>query len=221
MHKLYLFHILGRRAGPLLFPGPKDKWLSSGRQSPAGLPPPGQLPTGALCHGPVGSPSCCAQRAGTNTVWHTGTSARAWGTAGCLSPSPCAASPGYHQLGTAQLSGNRPRSQDSPFCVSFVEQTSVEIWKLSRADTVKPDAPPPTRNEDPERSLGSGRFLVEGSARYELASSSFLLSPCKQSTSHRRGTPPSSRAAPREGGGCTPCHRQLGSAPRREGIVKS
>lgn len=93
------------------------------------------------------------------------------------------------RLGTAQLSGNRPRSQDSPFCVSFVEQTSVEIWKLSRADTVKPDAPPPTRNEDPERSLGSGRFLVEGSARYELASSSFLLSPCKQSTSHRQGTP--------------------------------
>lgn len=83
-------------------------------------------------------------------------------------------------------------SRYSPFWVSFVEQTSVEIWKLSRADTVKPDVPPLTRKEEPDRSFGSDRFLVEGKVRYALASSSFLLSPCKaEHGSHRaahRGT---------------------------------
>lgn len=83
-------------------------------------------------------------------------------------------------------------SRHSPFWVSFVEQTSVEIWKLSRADTVKPDVPPLTRKEEPDRSFGSDRFLVEGKVRYALASSSFLLSPCKaEHGSHRaarRGT---------------------------------
>lgn len=69
-------------------------------------------------------------------------------------------------------------SQHSPFWVSFVEQTSVEIWKLSRADTARPDTLPPMRNEDPERIRGSEGLLVEGSPRYEPASSSFLLSPC-------------------------------------------
>ena len=92
-------------------------------------------------------------------------------------------------VGTHRWGGHSPTatpvgSWDSPFWVSFVEQTSVEIWKLSRADTVKPDAAPLTRKEEPERSFGSERFLVEGRVRYTPASSSLLLSPCKQSLAH-------------------------------------
>lgn len=59
----------------------------------------------------------------------------------------------------------QPRTQDSPFWVSLVEQMTVEIWKLSRADTVRPDAPLLTRKEEPERSLGSDGLRTEGRAR--------------------------------------------------------
>lgn len=83
----------------------------------------------------------------------------------------------------------------------------MEIWKLSRADTVKPDAPPLTRKEEPERSFGSDRCLVEGRVRYAAASSSFLLSPCK---AEQWLTPGS--AAPREPHG-TGLARGLGFDP--------
>lgn len=86
-------------------------------------------------------------------------------------------------------------NQDSPFWVSLVEQTSVEIWKLSRVDTAKLDVAPLTRKEEPERSFDSDRFRSEGRDRYALASSSFLLSPCKaQHRSHLE--PQGTRLAP-------------------------
>lgn len=80
-----------------------------------------------------------------------------------------------HPSPTSPAVGN----QDSPFWVSLVEQTSVEIWKLSRVDTVKLGVAPLTRKEEPERSFDSDAFRSEGRDRYVLASSSFLLSPCK------------------------------------------
>lgn len=62
----------------------------------------------------------------------------------------------------------------------------MEIWKLSRVDTAKPDVAPLRRREEPDRSLDSDRFRSEGRDRYALASSSFLLSPCRDSTGHTR-----------------------------------